>query len=81
MQMLRAKCRDCAWTYDCVSLPMETMAAATAIGSVRCPMCGNGKGNTIADPRELTPDERRHKETVLAYSSTGARPADAKEPA
>lgn len=71
-QMFRGRCRKCDWTWDVVALPMPIERAAHVIGSARCPMCGNGRGNTMAEPRPLTDAERAHKARVPASARAGA---------
>lgn len=66
MQMLRAKCANCDWIYDCVTLPMAATPACNTMSKVACPMCGNHKGNLVADPRDLTPEERLHKVRAMS---------------
>lgn len=64
-QMFRGRCRECGWTWDVIALPMPIDTAAQVIGAARCPMCGNGDGNTCAEPRALTEAEADHKSRLL----------------
>lgn len=63
MQMLRARCVKCQWVYDIIALPIP-VAAILAMANGQCPMCGNVKGNVLADPRPLTDAETAHKSGV-----------------
>jgi len=63
-QMLRTKCAACDWIYDVVVLPLEAMRTVAVMQGAHCPMCGNIKGNTVAEPRGLTADEAAHPRLV-----------------
>lgn len=72
MQMFRARCNVCGWTYDTVVLPMPITEAARVIGASHCPMCANHRGNTCAAPRDLTDAERVHKARLVAHIDAAA---------
>lgn len=61
MQMFRATCRKCGWTFDVVALPLPLTLAVRAMENTCCPMCTNCVDNTIGAQRALTDAERAHK--------------------
>lgn len=65
MQMLRARCHDCGWEYDCVALPMPMADACRAMAAACCPMCGNRDQNAVAPPRQLTAPEATFKADLV----------------
>lgn len=68
MQMMRATCARCQFVYDILALPI----AAMMMGRVKnrcCPICGNVKNNTMADPRALNDDERVAKARAIALEA------------
>ena len=67
-QMFRARCRECDWIWDVVALPMPIEKAAHVIGAARCPMCGNGDDNTVAEGKPLTDAETDHKRRLNRIS-------------
>lgn len=57
MQMMRARCAACSWTFDLVALPgPATDVANTMQRRAACPLCYHGR-SYMADPRPLTVDE------------------------
>ena len=67
MQMMRANCADGCGPFDVVTLPMSAETACTAMMARSvCPYCGTRDGNTMADPRPLTDDERTTKAAAIA---------------
>lgn len=57
MQMMRAKCCKCNWTFDVASLPGTAIEVAkTAMKRSRCPLC-YATGAVLAPTRALTDDE------------------------
>lgn len=72
MQMIRGKCKACAWEFDLVTAPMPlTKWARAAQERSTCPMCGHRDGNTLAPERPLTDAEREHKLVTMAREATG----------
>jgi len=69
MSVMRAHCCSCDWTFDVVVLPMPVTTAAKAAMAAHCPMCGNGKGNTVAPARPLSEVELAHKHGLLSNAS------------
>lgn len=72
MQMFRAKCAGCDWSFDVVVLPMDLTLAADLMMQSNCPMCGNCEANTVAPARELTDEERSHKAALEAQRQEAA---------
>lgn len=57
MQMMRAKCKACAWTFDVASLPGPATEVCRVIDArCLCPIC-YADCAALADPRPLTDAE------------------------
>lgn len=67
MQMLRATCAECSWTFDveALFLPMRIDIVPHVMFGLSCPMCGNNKDHMMAEPRALTSDEAKHKLGII----------------
>lgn len=72
MQMTRARCAKCNWTYDVAAAPMPIDDWVRASNAAHCPMCANRARNTVAPPRDLTAEERAHKARLAAAPPSSA---------
>lgn len=71
MQMMRATCTQCNWTFDVASLPGSVSDATKAmLARSLCPICYS-KGAVMASPRPLTPDEIAAKTMGKLGSAVG----------
>jgi rubredoxin len=71
MQMFRARCGNCQWTYDVVTQPMPLDVWVRVARAAICPMCGIPDVRTVAvPPRDLTEAETQHKLRLLTAASS-----------
>lgn len=75
MQMFRATCGACGWTYDCIAIPVPILLAADLIQSSHCPMCGNRNRNTVGAIRDLTDAERAHLTAIAEHGVMAPPPS------
>lgn len=71
MQMMRAKCAKGCGDFDVVSIPMNALQVShIMMARNTCPICGNIRGNIVAEPRPLTEEECKKKTRAIAFSLT-----------
>jgi predicted nucleic acid-binding Zn-ribbon protein len=68
-QMTRARCQRCSHVHDLAALPLPVTDAVEAMIRA-CPMCGNRRGNTVAQARDLTEAEQVEKHHALALDAS-----------